>query len=350
MSKNHLTKEDRIKIQVLLTAKHSQSFIAQQLGFNPSSISREIKRNCRQDGCYDPIHANHLCLVRRSNVNQSHRVLSTSPNKKDWNWLTHIVDRKISKHDWSPDQVSGWLKKRHRVIIAVQTIYDWIYLFAKHLKQHLHHIRGGYRKNRERYINKRHRDELKRKKGIENRGECANSRKYYGHFEGDTIVGRGHTGRIATFVERKSGYLMAFLITNLSPELKKLDEIDLESQRLNLAARFADGAVEQFNQKVNLKYQKTLTLDNGSEMAWHEWIERGSKLEVFFANPYHSWERGTNENTNGLLRFYFPKSLPFTNLTQKDVDIAVKKLNNRPRKRLQYRTPQDVLKRAGVLL
>jgi len=132
-------------------------------------------------------------VARRSIVNQSHRVLSISAERQTWDWLTRIVERKIRKQQWSPEQVAGWLKKRHVITISIQTIYDWIYLAAKHLKAFLHHIRGGYRKTRERYINKRFRDELKKQRGIELRGERADSRKYYGHFEGDTIVGKGHS-------------------------------------------------------------------------------------------------------------------------------------------------------------
>jgi len=123
-----------------------------------------------------------------------------------------------------------------------------------------------------------------------------------------------------------------------------------KSLRKTLALKFADAASRLFNEQIRKKYQKTLTLDNGSEMSGFEWIERQTRLSVFFAHAYHSWERGTNENTNGLLRFYFPKKMTFTYLTDEIVDKAVEEINNRPRKRLGYRTPAEVMKRNGVLV
>lgn len=136
----------------------------------------------------------------------------------------------------------------------------------------------------------------------------------------------GRSGYMATFVERKSGYLIA---------------VKLEK---NTALAFELAAKQSPNQ-VPRKYRRTLTLDNGSEMANYEAIEHHTSTKLYFANPYHSWERGTNENTNGLLRFYFPKKMSFARLTQEQLDQAVKQLNTRPRKRLGYRTPEKVFQR-----
>lgn len=139
------------------------------------------------------------------------------------------------------------------------------------------------------------------------------------------MVGKGQSGSIATFVERKSGYLMATVLEDKG------------------AVAFATAAQSCFRH-VPKRYRQTLTLDNGVERSQYERIERSTDLTIYFAHPYHSWERGTNENTNGLLRFYFPKSMSFAHLTQEALDLAVKELNTRPRKRLGYKTPEQVFK------
>jgi len=152
------------------------------------------------------------------------------------------------------------------------------------------------------------------------------NRKSYGHWEGDTVHGRGKSGYIATFVERKSGYLLAY----------KLEDVSSLS--------FANATAVGMNQ-IPKKHRKTLTLDNGPEMQFAQKIERETGVQVYYANPYHSWERGTNENTNGLLRYFFPKKSSFKEITQEDIDRAVGLLNTRPRKRLGYRTPEEMLTR-----
>ena len=150
-------------------------------------------------------------------------------------------------------------------------------------------------------------------------------RSRYGHWEGDTVRGKGNSGCIATLVERKSGYLCAVKLGR------------------GTAAAFAEAVVNSFA-TVPRRYRKTLTLDNGTEMSNFEEMERSTGMRLYFAQPYHSWERGTNENTNGLLRFYFPKQMSFAHLTQGQLDAAVHEINTRPRKRLGYRTPEQVFK------
>lgn len=141
--------------------------------------------------------------------------------------------------------------------------------------------------------------------------------------------GKGKSGYIATFVERKSGYLVARLIT----------VTQFNDASRSFAAMARDGLAP-----IPAHYRKTLTLDNGPEMKQPELIERTTGVRVYYANPYHSWERGTNENTNGLLRCFFPKQMSFAHLTQEDIDQAVRLLNTRPRKRLNWRTPQEMLR------
>lgn len=241
MPYHHITRENRIEIRTLLRAGNSKSEVAKQLGFHPSTIGREIKRNLDAKRQYNYEHANSIASRRRCVANQHHRVLSVVLDRKEWNQLTRIVERKIRQLHWSPEQVSGWLKARKGIVVAAQTIYDWIYGFAKHLRKFLHHIRGGYRKSRARYILKKQRDARRAERGIDKRPAHISSRTRYGHWEGDTVLGRGSSGRIATLVERKSGYTIAFLIKRLSGELAKLDETELEVRRQTMSLRFADG-------------------------------------------------------------------------------------------------------------
>ncbi len=240
--------------------------------------------------------------------------------------LAHIVEKKL-KNNWAPQQIAGWLRATGKAAqVCAQTIYDWVYRYRHDLLRHLHCRKGKYRRTRASTLRKAFRDHLKEPRLITNRPASVMKRNRYGHWEGDTVRGKGNSGSIATFVERKSGYLLA-----------------VKLQRPTAAA-FASAAGASFK-AVPDRYRKTLTLDNGSEMADYEPIEQHSRLNVYFAHPYHSWERGTNENTNGLLRFYFPKQMSFSSLTQQQLDEAVQQINTRPRKRLGYRTPADVFKR-----
>lgn len=201
-----------------------------------------------------------------------------------------------------------------------------MYRFARHLRVHLHCRKGKYRRTREGTLRKAFREAAKEPRRITNRPAHILNRSRYGHWEGDTVVGKGHSGAIATLVERKSGYLYAVKLAR------------------GTAEAFEQAAVDCLN-LVPTHYRQTLTLDNGTEMSNYEAIEDATGIHIYFANPYHSWERGTNENTNGLLRFYFPKKLPFYQLTQQQLDVVVHEINTRPRKRLGYRTPEEVFKR-----
>jgi IS30 family transposase len=242
--------------------------------------------------------------------------------------LAHLVEAKL-RANWAPEQIAGWLRLTGRVkrglYACTQTIYDWLYRFRHDLLRHLHCRKGKYRRTRANTLRKAFRQVQKEERRITKRPAHIMNRKRYGHWEGDTVHGHAKSGYIATLVERKSGYLMA---------------VKLER---NTAVMF-EQATKQCLSQMPQWYRQTLTLDNGSEMANYEAIEAKTGTKLFFANPYHSWERGTNENTNGLLRFYFPKQMSFVHLKQQDIDAAVRELNTRPRKRLGYRTPEQVFR------
>jgi IS30 family transposase len=316
---NHLTQQKRIELSLLLRLGYSQRQTAWRLGISPSTVSRELRRNSRVSGMYNPAYIRKQVRDRRAEANALRiKLLLNEPLARD-------VEQKL-KGNWAPEQIAGWLHQTKRAIrVCAQTIYDWVYRFRHDLLAHLHCRKGKYRRTRENTLRKAFRDRLKEPRRITKRPAHVMKRNRYGHWEGDTVVGKGHSGYIATFVERKSGYLMA-----------------VKLQRATAAA-FAIAASNSFA-AVPVRYRQTLTLDNGSEMADYEAIERNTNAKLYFANPYHSWERGTNENTNGLLRFYFPKQMSFAHLTQEQLDEAVRQINTRPRKRLGYRTPEAMFK------
>jgi len=192
---------------------------------------------------------------------------------------------------------------------------------------YLHCSKGKYRRTRQARLRKEKRAVLASPRHISKRPKHIEYRKTYGHWEGDTVHGVAKSGYIATYVERKSGYLVAQV---LSPAQYS-------------SVGFAE-ATEQCLKDIPNSYRKTLTLDNGPEMKYAERIEKTTGVNVYYANPYHSWERGTNENTNGLLRYFFPKKSSFATLTQEELDQAVYLLNTRPRKRLNWRTPEQMIK------
>jgi len=313
----HLTQQQRVELSLLTRLGYSQRSVALVLGVNPSTICRELARNRRASGMYEPNSARVLNRTRRAAANGLRTKLLLYPK------LSALVERKLVRND-SPQQIAGWLTSSGAALrVSVQTIYDWVYLHARHLLKHLHCRKGKYRRTRDNGIRKAFRDKQKECRRITTRPARVLARKIYGHWEGDTVVGKGHSGCIATFVERKSGYLRA---------------VKLER---GTATAFAAAAEASFSD-IPTRYRRTLTLDNGTEMSNYETIERTTDLQVYFAQPYHSWERGTNENTNGLLRFYFPKKMSFAHVSQEQLDLAVQQLNTRPRKRLGYKTPKQV--------
>jgi len=322
MSYHQLTQTKRIEIAVLQRAGLSLRTIATQIGYSHSTVSRELRRHSwHNPSGYDARQARLQLKRKRLSANQHRRKLST--NKK----LVSIVENKL-RANWSPEQIAGWLKATHSYLyVCTQTIYDWIYTHGRGLMSHLHCRKGKYRRTRQNTLRKQKRAEIASLRNISKRPKRIELRKLYGDWEGDTIHGSNHSGYIATHVDRKSGYLTARVLP----------------KEQYSSSGFA-AATEQCFGHITPQYRRTLTLDNGPEMKAPETIERTTGVKVYYANPYHSWERGTNENTNGLLRFYFPKKSSFKNITQEELDLAVKEINTRPRKRLGYKSPVELLK------
>ena len=284
---------------------------ALRLGRSSSTISREIARNGPR--VYESRRAHAYARKRRYR-----------PPKKleiDLNLQRHVVDR-LFEHD-SPEEIAGRLaEERGKKVIHFDTIYWWIYQERREL---IPFLRQGRKRRWRRKHGTRLREiqrELSKKRWIHERPKIIEKRKRLGDWEGDTVVGAEKTERIATYVDRKSGYLIARKTTAKAQDFRIQTKIAFK--------------------KIPKKKRLSFTFDNGVEMSEYELIERDTKATVYFAHPYCSHERGTNENTNGLLREFFPKKTPFANLEQKELDRVVKLLNNRPRKRLGYRTPAEV--------
>ncbi len=315
----HLTQQQRIELSLLMNLGHSQRNAALVLGVSPSTVCRELARNAASNGRYHATQARLQALTRRLLANQGLRKLTTNT------LLQQTIAAKLKAEQWSPDQIAVWLKTTKQVVtVCAQTIYDWLYQTRTDLLRYLRSNKQRYRRTRASTLRKQRRAALFAARRIDQRPKGVAGRRFYGHWEGDTVVsGNSRPGRIGTLVERKSGYLLAFLLPNGNRD------------------GFARAAAAALNQ-IPMRYRQTLTLDNGLEMQSYELLERLTGTQVFFAYPYHSWERGTNENTNGLLRQYFPKRSDLGLATQEQLDLAVRLLNTRPRKRLGYKTPTEV--------
>lgn len=325
MSYTHVNADERQKIDAWKKAGLTQGEIARRLGRPSSTIGRELMRNGEpRSNWYDAKKANRLRQNRRRDVNQMihAKLIAESP-------LTLYVEEKIRSH-WSPEQIAGRLKRekketreKKRETVSHERIYVWIYQERKELIPFLRHSKKRrYRRRNGTKLREQRREEAKKKR-IDTRPKEIESRKTLGHWEGDTIVGKEKIQRILTHVERKSRFTCADKIERTTAE-----------------------AVHRKSVKRMKRFPKwkrqTSTYDNGVEFSEHKKTERDAHIKIYFAYPYHSWERGTNENTNGLLREFFPKGSLFKDVTQRDLDRAVKFLNTRPRKCLKYLTPAEV--------
>lgn len=311
MSHKQIEKGDFACIVRMLRAGYSYSEIARTINKNVSSVSRHVRDNGGRDG-YDVKEVKRKKRYTRIDAMSGIRVLKGV--------LLRQVTQLLKDH-LSPEQIAGVLSDKGKSI-STPTIYRYIKERAPHLKMYLRSQKGKYR--RKRGTKKREAErELKKKRRIDERPAIVERRGRIGDYEGDTILGKDKRVRIVTFVDRRTGYLIAFLLPKMNIQL--LTALTLK-----------------YFKKIPKKNKKTITFDNGIE--FNDWLslEEKSKMTIYFCYPYHSWERGTNENTNGLLRQYFPKKYDFNLITEKELQHVVRKLNNRPRKRLEFKTPREV--------
>lgn len=331
MPYTQISKEERIQIEALWRAGHSRKDIGRRLNRSTTAITSELDRNGdSSSGWYKATQADRFCRTRRAAANQElHGKLFVGSS------LEKYVEAKLRLH-WSPEQIVGrWNREQEgnksHLSLSHETIYLFIYKKRKDLIPFLRHSKKRRYRRRNGTKQREMRREEAKKRRIDTRPAEIEERKALGHWEGDTIVGKEKTQRILTHVERKSRFTCA-------------DKIERAT-----AEAVHRASVKRLNRFPKQKRQ-TMTYDNGVEFSEHRKTERDTQIKIYFAFPYHSWERGTNENTNGLLREFFPKGSPFKGVTQKDVDRAVKFLNTRPRKCLQYLTPEEVFLERGLAL
>lgn len=308
MAYKQLTQEQRYQIYALKKMDHSQTDIAKVIGVDRSTISRELMRNTGQRG-YRPKQAHQLALSRRPKAKKQ-------ITSETWS----AVEEKL-RLEWSPEQISGWLKKQGLTSVSHERIYQHI-LTDKHAGGDLYTVLRCQKKRRKRYGSHDQRGQLSDRTSIDERPLEVEERSRIGDLEIDTVIGKGHQGALVTIVDRKSRYTFIKRVPNKQANV-------VSEATISLLAPYA-------------KKMMTITTDNGKEFAKHKQFAATLDVDVYFAHPYASWERGTNENTNGLIRQYFPKATNFLQVTDEQVAHVVERLNNRPRKTLGFRTPSEV--------
>lgn len=313
----HLSQEQRYHIYALKKAGASQKSIAQELAVSPSTISRELKRNTGLKG-YRPKQAQQLTTLRVHKAACANVYRVPEPTKQSV--------KELLKQDWSPEQIANYLSL-HGSKVSHESIYRMVISDRKVGGELYKHLRCRQRKYNRRQGQTSGRGLIVNRTPIEQRSVAANNRTEYGHWEADTVIGTKARGKVlVTLVERKSRYLIPVLAQSKSAE--------------HVTAALIE-AIKPFNKIV-----RSITFDNGKEFAYHEQIASALDCQTFFANPYHSWERGTNENTNGLLRQYFPKGVTLDHTSDEEVSQAQRKINTRPKKILGYNTPEVIFTKA----
>ena len=304
-----LTCEQRYAIRILIKKNYLQKDIATAVGVNKSTISRELKRNSGKRG-YRPKQAQQKAVERRQDKSPPRIAEAT------WNKV-----RLYLKDDWSPEQISGTMKLKERISIS----HEWIYQFIIKDKQTGGNLYTHLRcksKRRKRYGSHERRGILKNRRSIEERPAIVETKERIGDWEANTIIGKAHKGAIVSLTERKTKICLIYKV-----ERKTADLVSKAMSKLLLPLK-------------DIVY--TITSDNGKEFALHEETAETLETDFYFAHPYASYERGLNENTNSLIRQYFPKDRDFRTITDEELIMATKKLNNRPRKTLGYLTPNEV--------
>jgi len=311
---SHLTLKEREVIAYMHRLGKLQTQIAERLGRHKSTISRELRRNRSRNGYWA------AAAEDKAKQRRSERPYLAKMQRPE---VRRYVSERLRQR-WSPDQIAGRSRRDfpqvRRRQVSAPTIYAWIQLEEARGKHWKHCLRRLGRKRPE--WEKRGR--LPTSVSIEGRPVIVDRRGRYGDWEGDTIVGAHRRGGAVTLVERKSGYLL----------LGKVANLQAATVRQAAARRYAT---------TPPGLRKSLTLDNGKEFAEHEQLELEAALRIYFAKPYSAWQRGLNENTNGLIRQFFPKGTDLASVPEHRFDRVQHLLNDRPRKRLGYRSPNEVL-------
>ncbi len=307
MSYTQLTQEQRYQIYALMKAGFNHTQVASQIGVHKSTVSREACRNQGQRG-YRPKQAQELATAR-----QQKRV-TPRIQPETWRQIEALVAQQ-----WSPAQIAGRLTLERQASVSPERIYQHIYA-DKRAGGTLHLNLRCQKLRRKRYGRYDRRGQLQGRRSIQTRPKIVEAKRRCGDWEADTIIGRGHRQAIVSLVDRKSKFVRLQKVTRNTAELVR-------------------GAIRAQLQPLTVH---TITSDNGREFAKHQQIAQHLKADFYFAHPYSSWERGVNENTNGLVRQYFPKKADFSKITDRQLNKVVERLNHRPRKTLGYKTPNEV--------
>ncbi|WP_456379155.1 IS30 family transposase [Lutibacter sp.] len=318
-----LTIKERVIIETLLNENKSKSYISKKLNRSRSTISREVNRWVSEPGeIYDAYLANWWAkevYLGKRNFDKISR------NSK----LRYYVYKGLLSH-WTPEQISGRIKKQYpndgMMTISYEAIYRHIYTRPQaSLNKKLIQLLTRKKSRRRPNVNRRKKgSKIRNQVSIDNRPAHIEFRYEIGHWEGDLVIGKGNKSMIGTLVERKSRFVIIIKLQS-----KKADEVSkMFSKKLN---------------ELHPLFKKSMTYDNGTEMAKHEYITKKTGMDIYFAHPYSSWERGTNENTNGLIRRFHPKGTNFNDISERQLQIIQDKLNSRPRKILGYNTPKEIM-------
>ena len=306
-----LTYDQRYHIYMFMKAGILQTDISRIIGVHKSTISRELKRNRGKKG-YRHKQAHQHAIGRRDKSQP--RITD-----KDWGMIEELIYL-----DWSPEQISEYCKEEQELQISHEWIYQHIYRDKHNGGRLWKHLRC-HKKRRKRYGSYDKRGQIPNRKWIDDRPQAVEDRSRLGDWEADTIIGKGKQGAIVTLVDRKSRFLRMGLVARRTKEI----------------------VAEKIISLLDDLPVHTITCDNGKEFTDHEIFAKALEAEVYFAHPYASWERGTNENTNGLIRQYIPKDTKFSDLTYEDMKFVENRLNMRPRKCLSFKTPVVILNNHG---
>jgi len=313
MNYRQLNAEERSALAALRTLGLNQAAIARQLGRHRSTVSRELRRNCAPyDGGYRSVRAHQRAHARRYRSRRNSQF-----GAAEWARVEELL-----REEWSPEQVAGHLARARELTISHETIYRYVWQDLKAGGTLHAHLRCARKQCRKRYGRNDSRGRLAGKRMIGERPAIVEYRRQMGHWEVDTMMGESlgqSSDCILTLVERKTGFVLI----------------------AKLAARTAAEANRALRELLmrNPGRVLTITADNGTEFHWYAQIEAHHPVKFYFATPHHSWERGTNENTNGLIRQYLPKGQTMAGVTQSQCDAIADHLNHRPRKRHAYKTP-----------
>lgn len=312
MSYHQITPQERYRLSALRVQGLSNAEIAKAMGRHRSTIWREVRRNAHVDGHYHVVKAIQHANARRWR-SRSHPRFSAEQLGRVWSLIQQC---------WSPEQVCGWLRRRGQLRISHETVYRHIWADMKHGGNLHRYLRCAIKQRRKRYRSYDSRGRLAGKTMIQDRPAHIGHRRRIGHWEIDTVLGKGSKHCIVSLVERKSGYLQI-------AKLRARNVAQTTAATIELIRRYPDRV-------------RSITADNGTEFHGYADIQQATGVKFYFATPHHAWERGTNENTNGLIRQYLPKGTSMARITQQQCDVIANELNTRPRKRHGYKTPEEI--------